>query len=104
VSSRWTLWAMPDRKTWTGVTMDAFQCLRSMSESSYGSRFEPPDSNTGTVTTDTPVGRVVLAFSFEADRNELTYSVQQKPLLVTEFMIWDGIEGMLQRAQRGAEA
>jgi hypothetical protein len=92
---------MTDRKIWTGVTVDAFRRLRSMSESTYGSRFDPPDSNEGTVTTDTPVGRVVLAYSFDADANELTYSVWQKPAMVPEFMIWDGIGRMLQQSRGG---
>jgi hypothetical protein len=81
------------------VTLDVFRRLRSLSESSYGSRFDPPDSNDGTVTTDTAVGRVVLAFSFDADENELTYSVRQKPPMVPEFMIWDGIGRLLQRSK-----
>ena len=94
---------MTEEKTWTGVTADAFRRLRSMSESSYGSIFEPGDSDAGTVTTQTPVGRVVLTFSFDADQEELTYSVREKPTMVPEFMIWDGINRALQRCQASGE-
>jgi hypothetical protein len=95
---------MSGGKTWTGVTVDAFRCLKSMSESTYGSTFDPRDSDTGIVTTHTPVGRVVLAFSFDADQNELTYSVQEKPSMVFEFMIWDGINRALRRCKESGEA
>jgi hypothetical protein len=92
---------MTDGKIWTGVTADVFRRLRSMGESSYGSRFDPSDSNEGTVTTDTPVGRVVLAFAFDADESELRYRVRQKPPMVPEFMIWDGIDRLLQQCKAG---
>jgi hypothetical protein len=75
-----------------------------MGESGHGSRFDPPNSNEGTVTTDTPVGRVVLAFSFDAEEGELKYWVRQKPPMVPEFMIWDGIGRMLQRCKDGDQA
>jgi hypothetical protein len=88
-----------DTRTWTGVPASAFDCLRSISKASYGSVFEPSDSNTGTVTTTTPMGRVVLMFTFDPQSKELTYAVQEKPPMVPDFMIWDGMARILQRCQ-----
>jgi hypothetical protein len=88
-----------DSRTWTGVTASTFDCLRSISKATYGTVFEPSDSNTGTVTTTTPMGRVVLTFTFDLQSKELTYAVQEKPPMVPDFMIWDGMARILQRCQ-----
>jgi hypothetical protein len=88
-----------DTKTWTGVTARAFECLRSISKATYGTVFEPSDSNIGTVTTSTPVGRVVLTFTFDPQSKELTYAVRERPPMVPDFMIWDGMARILQRCQ-----
>ena len=91
-----------DTKTWTGIPADAFECLRSVSIATYGSVFEPVDSNTGTVTTTTPLGRVVLAFRFDPQDNRLTYEVREKPPMIPDFMIWDGMARIVARCRDGA--
>jgi hypothetical protein len=91
-----------DTKTWTGITVGVFERLRSISTTTYGTVFEPVDSNTGTVTTTTPLGRVVLAFTFDLQGERLTYEVREKPPMIPDFMIWDGMARIVGRCRDGA--
>jgi len=84
---------MSSSKTWNGVTESIFDCVKATSNSQHGTVYNPSDGDQGTATTSTPVGDVVLSFNLA--NGSLTYTIQKKPLIVSDSQIWDGISETL---------
>ncbi len=80
---------MASSKSWNGITESIFSCVKTTSEKDHGTKYAPPNADTGTATTDTAVGTVVLGFQLSG--GTLTYTIQKKPFIVPESTIWDGI-------------
>jgi hypothetical protein len=81
---------MPSSKSWSGVTESIFACVKTTSQKQHGTVYEPPNADSGTATTKTPVGTVKL--SFVLANETLTYTIQSKPIIVSESQIWNGID------------
>jgi hypothetical protein len=81
---------MSSSKTWNGVTESIFACVKAGSERDHGTKYDPANGDSGTATTSTPVGDVVLAFDLQPS-GALTYTIQKKPFLVSDSQIWDGV-------------
>ncbi len=81
---------MPASKSWNGITEAIFSCVKTTSKKQHGTKYEPPDADSGTATTETPVGTVKLSFALV--KETLTYEILSKPILVPEAEIWNGIE------------
>ena len=83
---------MSDTKTYGNVTPGLFACVKAKSSKEHGTTYEPPDSNKGTSTTQSIVGKVVLDYELNPETSELTYTLVEKPVLAPEYAIWNGIE------------
>lgn len=83
---------MSKTRSFGGVTETIWQCVKSTSEKEHGTKYEPPDADQGTATTNTPVGQVVTGFDFVAAKDTVTYTIQKKPFLVSDDQIWNGIQ------------
>jgi hypothetical protein len=82
-------------KTWNGVTPAMFACVKAGSARDHGTKYQPPDGDKGTATTDvTAVGTIVLGFELDPG-GALTYTIQKKPMLVPESEIWSGIDSAI---------
>jgi len=82
---------MSDTKSFTGISETIWNCIRANSQADNRTRYEPADANEGQAITTTAVGEVILHFTFEPAQATLTYSIQEKPFLVTEERIWESI-------------
>jgi hypothetical protein len=83
-----------------GVSPKVWERLKVRSSSEHGTRYEPPDSNAGISRTRTVLGTLVLAFDYRPSVQHLTYTIQEKPLLLGEGAIWSGIRTAIDRCQR----
>jgi hypothetical protein len=83
---------MATTQTYGNVTQTVWDCVKSSSISQRGTVYDPSDGTEGTATTETPVGKLVMGFSFDAAASTITYTINSKPFLVTEGEIWSGIQ------------
>jgi hypothetical protein len=90
-----------DKKTFSGVDAATWEKLKALGTSQHGTVFDPADAESGTATTRTPVGTLVLGFAFDAANNSLTYTIVEKPLLVASNLIWSGIEDSIGKCRQG---
>jgi hypothetical protein len=91
---------MADCQTFDGVTPAVFACVKQQSAQQHGTVYAPPDASTGTATTDTPVGTVVVSFDLDTATVAITYCIVKKPFLVTESEIWNGIQSTINACQQ----
>ena len=90
---------MADCNTYNGVTAAVFACVKTLSASQHGTVYDPADGTTGTATTDTPVGTVVLSYDLDTTNNTITYCIVKKPFLAPESAIWNGIASTISACQ-----
>jgi hypothetical protein len=90
---------MAATKTFPGVTSSVWYTIKTMTEKEQGTKYDPPEGHRGTSTTPTPVGVVVLGFEFDEVQSTVTYSIHQKPVFVSEELIWSTIEKGILRCQ-----
>ena len=86
---------MPKERSFAGVDDEIWDCLRSSTTQEHGTvyTFDAADPTAGTATTKISViGDIVLRFRFDPARATITYTIQQKPLIVRDDQIWDGIQ------------
>ena len=86
---------MPESKTFTGVTTQTWEQLQALGRQRHGTQFQPSDDNSGTATTSTPFGKLVLDYAHDPQQNTVTYTIVSKPMLVMSPMIWSGIEATI---------
>jgi hypothetical protein len=67
--------------------------IKSMSEQGHGTSYS--GSCAGTAVTATPVGAIRIAYSYDASRETVEYTIIERPRLVAEFLIWSRIEQTL---------
>jgi hypothetical protein len=93
---------MAGERSFKGVDEEAWETLRSRSTRDHGTiyQFEGDDETSGTATTRVPViGDIVMHFHLDVDAATLTYTIVQKPMVVREDQIWDGIEKSVEDAR-----
>jgi hypothetical protein len=82
---------MSDCKTFNGVSMNLFDCIKKSSATEHDTVYDPPNASQGTATTKTPVGTVVVSFDLNATNGALEYCIVKKPFLAPASAIWEGI-------------
>jgi hypothetical protein len=92
---------MATTKSFGNVTQAVWDCVKSTSAKEHGTTYEPPDSNQGTATTQTIVGKIALGFNFDPAQETVTYTIIQKPGIVSEQEIWDGIQDSINGCSQG---
>lgn len=75
--------------SWEGISEQIFECVKAKSKKEHGTVYEPPNGDSGIAKTETTVGKVVLKFNLSGEK--LSYAIVEKPWIVTESEIWDGI-------------
>jgi hypothetical protein len=86
---------MPKERSFAGVDQEAWDCLRTSTAREHGTvyTFDAADPSAGTATTKVAViGDIVLRFKFDDVKDTITYTIQQKPLIVGDDQIWNGIQ------------
>jgi hypothetical protein len=83
---------MAKTRSFGSVTAAVWSCVKSTSLSEHGTVYAPEGSNVGTATTSTVVGQVVLGFNYDPVKDTVTYTIQQKPFIVSDDQIWNGIQ------------
>jgi hypothetical protein len=81
---------MSNTRSYDNVTEAIFGCIKATSKREHGTTYDPPNGDSGTATTDTFVGKVVLGFDLSSGK--LTYTIKEKPGIVTEDEIWNGTD------------
>jgi hypothetical protein len=83
-------------KTFSNVTQAIWTCVQTTSVTENGTVYDPPPpSSSGTATTKTIVGDVVLSYAFDSGPETVTYTIVKKPFIVSEKEIWDGIQSTI---------
>ena len=82
---------MSDCKSFSGVNQAIFDCVKQTSHAEHGTLYDPPNADSGTATTDTPVGKVVLSFDLDTSAQTIKYCIVSKPWIVSASTIFDGI-------------
>lgn len=83
---------MGSSKTFYNVNAQIWACVKTTSNKEHGTVYNPPDADQGTATTSTPVGEIVLSFSFNPGQALVVYTIEKKPFFVSDSQIWDGIQ------------
>jgi hypothetical protein len=91
---------MAKTRAFGGITESIWQCVKSTSEREHGTKYDPADGNQGTSTTDTFVGKVILSYDFEPSKETITYVINQKPFIVTDDQIWNGLQETIDHCKR----
>jgi hypothetical protein len=81
----------------SGVPLQALLSLRRQAGGNYALASDP-DGVGGLLTIHTPMGEVVLRFSHDNERAELTLTVVKKPMLVPTAVIFEQTSQVLLRA------
>ena len=91
---------MSDSRTFTDIDRRTWERIKALGRQQHGTVFAPAEGLAGTATTSTPVGTVVIAYTFDPGSQHLTYTIVNKPFLVPAPMIWDGIERAVEACSR----
>ncbi len=86
---------MASSRTFHGVTATVFDCVKKASAKEHGTVYEPSGAPKGTATTNTVVGTVKLGYDFDAEKEQITYTLLEKPFLAPESSIWSGISNSI---------
>lgn len=87
-----------DRRTYNNITEPIWSCIKNTSIKENGTKYS--GENQGTATTKSPVGLVILGYDFNASAGTLTYTIQQKPKIVTAGQIWNGVQDAITDCRR----
>ena len=90
---------MADCQTFNNVSAAVFACVKQQSAQQHGTVYAPPDGTSGTATTDTAVGTVIVSFDLDEASGSITYCIVQKPFLAPESAIWNGIASTISACQ-----
>jgi hypothetical protein len=93
---------MSDQHVYKNVTQTIFTCVKAKSKAEHGTDYEPPNTNSGTaITKVTWIGTIKVDFKFDPSAHTLTYSNLQKPGVVPESSVWNGIESTIRECGGG---
>jgi hypothetical protein len=86
---------MANSKTFMGIDSATWQKMKAMGTRDHGTAYSETSEQSGTATTRTPVGDVVLEYALDPQAQAVTYTIKQKPFLVAASLIWNGIESSI---------
>jgi hypothetical protein len=90
---------MQSTRALSGVTAEILSCLKELGRE-HGILYDPPDGASFTATRPTRLGDVVMNFVHDGAKDELTVTIVQKPILVPEKALWNGLVATLERFQK----
>jgi hypothetical protein len=93
---------MPDSKTFDDVSPEVWEQVKATARDRFGTVFAPDASPSGTATTATPIGQVVLDYDHDADTRQITYTLRKKPMLILSGQIWSGLAETIEQCKQKA--
>lgn len=88
-----------ESRTFENVDAVLWERVRTIGQQEHGTSFEEGQDNSGTATTPTPIGSVVLDYSFDPEKCTITYTIVRKPMLAASGLIWNGIGATIDRCR-----
>lgn len=82
---------MRDERTFDGVSEEVWERVKAIARIRFGTTFDPEASASGTATTTTAIGEVVMDFALDPEAEQITYVLRRKPLLILSGQIWSGL-------------
>lgn len=95
---------MADRKTFDDVSPEVWERVKTIARERFGTTFAPDASPSGTATTATPIGKVVLEYDHDPDAGQITCTLRKKPMLILSGQIWSGLAETIARCKDDAES
>jgi hypothetical protein len=74
------------------VSPEIWEFLKDDSKRKHDTVYDPPEGDSGTATTSTILGNLELTYNFDCEQNKVTFTIENKPVLVPASRIWDGIQ------------
>jgi hypothetical protein len=90
---------MAAQRTYEGVNAGTWARMKAVGASRHGTSYEPETGNRGIATTRTPLGTFVVAFDFDDAGQRITYTIVDKPMLVTSGLIWSSLGDTLEECR-----
>jgi len=90
---------MPNSRTFSGVTADILSRMKEIGRAEYGVVYDPPEGPISIATSQTPLGECVVEFVHDPAKEELTLTVVNKPWLLPEGLLWNGLSETLERCR-----
>ena len=84
-------------RTFQGVSPEIWNCLKDDSKRKHNTVYDPPEGDSGTATTSTIIGEIELTYNFDREQNKVTFTIENKPVLVPAGRIWDGIQDAIDK-------
>ena len=91
---------MPNTKTFDGVSAEVWEMVKTVARERYGTTFDPAASDTGTATTHTPIGSVVVDYMRDPAVDQMTYTLRHKPFLIMSGQIWNGLAETIEQCRQ----
>ncbi len=91
---------MPDTKTFSGVSAEVWEKVKTIASERYGTVFDPVASESGTATTTTPIGNIVVDFIRDPAADQMTYILRHKPFFIMSGQIWSGLAEAIERCRQ----
>lgn len=83
-----------------GVSAATWERMQANGRTEHGTVFEETAANNGVATTPTPMGTVVLGYTFDPSAERVCYKIIKKPMLAPSMLIWGGIKAAIDRCRR----
>ena len=93
------LGSMADQRTFDDVSPEVWDRVKAIARDRFGTIFAPDASPSGTATTATPIGPVVLDYDHDPDARQITCTLRRKPFLVLSGQIWTGLAEAIERCK-----
>ncbi|MCU0894963.1 MAG: hypothetical protein MUD06_11705 [Rhodospirillales bacterium] len=93
---------MADQKTFEDVSPEVWERVKAIARDRdrFGTTFAPDAAPSGTATTATPIGSVVLDYDHDPDARQITCTLRRKPFLVLSGQIWTGLAETIERCKQ----
>jgi hypothetical protein len=89
-----------ESKRFSGVSKSVHDCVKRNGVSEHGTVYNPKDGDKGTGETSTMVGTVKVGFELNPADESVTYVIIEKPFLVSDTQIFDGIAGAISACRK----
>lgn len=93
---------MAEKKTFDDVSPEVWERVKTIARDRFGTVFSPDASSSGTATTATPVGQVVLDYDHDPEAGQITYTLRKKPMLVLSGQIWSGLAETIEQCKQNS--
>jgi hypothetical protein len=90
---------MPNSRIFSDVTAETFSRIKEVGRTQYSVAYDPPDGLRSRAISQTPFGECVVEFEHDSTRAELTLTIEKKPFLLPESLLWSAFLEQLKRCR-----